>query len=197
MFEVIYFENYFIISQINIMSTKINSQYDNKNINDLAILDVLLNLQNEKKTQFINTLELVDGSIQSTIGKGVNCFNEFTIASIAQNFAIYISKIQKKSKILVSHDGSLEAILFSKVFASVLISEGITALFNYENKPLNNSLSVLLANQENIDFVVCFSNQIPKKYHIISFYDKDGFLFSSKVSKQINSSRVWWTLQCR
>ena len=169
------------------MPTKITTQYDNKNINDLAILDVLLNLQNEKKTQFINTLELVDGSIQSTIGKGVNCFNEFTVASIAQNFAIYINKIQTKRKVLVSHDGSLEAILFSKVFASVLISEGIVALFNYENKPLNNALSVLLANQENMDFVVCFSNQIPKKHHIISFYDKDGFLFSSKVSKQINS----------
>ena len=169
------------------MPTKMTSQYDNKNINDLAILDVLLSLQNEKKNQFINTLELVDGSIQSTIGKGVNCFNEFTVASIAQNFATYINKIQKKNKVLVSHDGSLEAILFSKVFASVLISEEIEALFNYENKPLNNALSVLLATQENIDFVVCFSNQIPKKHHIISFYGKDGLLFSSRVSEQINS----------
>lgn len=159
------------------------------NINSSSnILDILKSKYKQKKEVY-TTLELVEGSIVSLIGNDVNYLNELTILAAAQNFSYYLKKNNNKGSIFVSHDGSLEAIMFAKVFASALIEEKIKAYFNYENQPLNNAMAVYTAQKSKINFsyIVTFSNHIQKNMHYISFFDKKGSLLNSQKSKEINA----------
>lgn len=174
------------------MIDKISPQYNTSQMlnSQHKILD-FLQFKSKLKNNDFTTLELVNGTILSLVGDSIHQLNEFTVASIAQNFAIYMKKQNNyfKENIFVSHDGSLDGLLFSKIFASILISENINAYFNYDNKPLNNSLAVYVAQKSKINFnyVVTFTNRIKKNFHSISFFHNNGLLLSSNESKEINS----------
>lgn len=175
------------------MIDKVTSQYNvSKIINsEHKILDFLQFKSKLKKDDF-TTLELINGSILSLVGQNIHQLNEFTVASIAINFSLYINKNKQDNKnenVLVTHDGSLDGLLFAKVFASVLINQEINAYFNYDNKPLNNSLAVYTAQKSKTKFkyVVTFTNQIQKHFHCITFFHVNGLHFNSLESKQINS----------
>lgn len=160
------------------------------NINNSSsnILDILKS-KYKQKDEIYTTLELSEGSIISLIGNDVNHLNELTILVAAQNFSYYFKKNNNKGSVFISHDGSLEAIVFAKVFASALIEEKINAYFNYENQPLNNAMAIYTAQKSKINFsyIVTFSNHIQKNMHYISFFDKKGSLLSSQKSKEINA----------
>lgn len=174
------------------MIDKVNPQYNNPQMlnSQHKILD-FLQFKSKLKNNDFTTLELVNGTILSLVGDSIHQLNEFTIASIAQNFATYIKKQNNsfKENIFVSHDGSLDGLLFSKIFASILISEDVNAYFNYDNKPLNDSLAIYVAQKSEINFnyVVTFTNQIKKNFHSISFFHKNGLHLNSTQSKDINS----------
>ena len=160
------------------------------NINNSSsnILDILKS-KYKQKDEIYTTLELSEGSIISLIGNDVNHLNELTIVVAAQNFSYYYKKNNNKGSVFISHDGSLEAIVFAKVFASALIEEKINAYFNYENQPLNNAMAIYTAQKSKVNFsyIVTFSNHIQKNMHYISFFDKKGSLLSSQKSKEINA----------
>lgn len=175
------------------MVNKVSSQYNvSKIINsEHNILDFLQFKSKLKKDDF-TTLELVNGSILSLVGQNIHQLNEFTVASIAINFSLYINKNKEKHKnenVLITHDGSLDGLLFAKIFASVLLNEDINAYFNYDNKPLNNPLAIYTAQKSKIKFkyVVTFTNQIQKHFHCITFFHINGLHFDSLESKQINA----------
>ena len=160
------------------MSTQIptNTQQNTSiNINNSSsnILDILKS-KYKQKNEIYTTLELTEGSIISLIGNDINYLNELTILAAAQNFSYYLKKNNNKGSIFVSHDGSLEAIMFAKIFASALIEEKIQTYFNYENQPLNNAMAIYAAQKSKINFsyIVTFSNHIQKNMHYISFFDK-------------------------
>ncbi len=143
-----------------------------------------------QKNKLNTTLEMIDGAIFSQVGKSLNLLNEFTVSAAAQNFVLFLQKNLYKKSIFVTHDGSFNGILFSKVFASVLNAEGVSVYFNYKNKPLNNAMSVFIAenSEVNFDFIVTFSDVYFKKtYHSISFLNKNGLLLDSEKSKKINA----------
>lgn len=175
------------------MSTQIptNTQQNTSiNINNSSsnILDILKS-KYKQKNEIYTTLELTEGSIISLIGNDINYLNELTILAAAQNFSYYLKKNNNKGSIFISHDGSLEAIMFAKIFASALIEEKIQTYFNYENQPLNNAMAIYAAQKSKINFsyIVTFSNHIQKNMHYISFFDKKGSLLNSQKSKEINA----------
>ncbi|MBD5423236.1 MAG: hypothetical protein HDR43_01945 [Mycoplasma sp.] len=172
------------------MSEIVTSQFNTANINNSQknILD-FLQFKDKLKSKDFTTLELVHGSILSLVGNNINLLNELTVVAAAQNFSLYLKRNKMNKKIFISHDGSLQGLIFSKVFASTLISEEMDAYFNHENKPLNNSMAVYAAKKSKINFghIVTFSSHIQKNLHCISFFDKNGMLLSSSKSKEINA----------
>lgn len=140
------------------------------------------------KENFVLSLEIINGTIEAKIGIGTSLLNEYTIVSIAQSYSIYLKKNNLKN-IFVSHDGTFYGILLSKVFASTLINEKINAYFSYDNMPLNDAISVWIANNSSIKFdgVVAFSQLLNKKNYKISLFNEKGLYLSSNISREINS----------
>ena len=104
------------------MPKKIVQKVSTADINtDVSVFDFITFSSKNKYVE--SSLELIDGSITSVIGKTIDSLNEFTIAAAAQNFSLYLKKNGFSQNVFITHDGSFHAILFSKIFASVLISD--------------------------------------------------------------------------
>lgn len=144
--------------------------------------------KNKNKKKYISSLEIINGTIKSIVNNNIDSLNIFTVTSISQSFSLFLNQLNKKCRIFVTHDGTLNGILFSKAFASTLITNEIEVYFNNENKALNNSLSIFVANNSNLefDYIVNFSEQRKKNFYHISFFNNLGFLISDEESKMIN-----------
>lgn len=177
------------------MYDKILKKWNSSESNDPFFIKSLKSYNQGKKyiQNFNYSLTIHNGIIKSKIGVGISLLNEYTVSSVAYNYSIFLHK-QKIKNILVTHDGSFHAILFSKVFASTLIDEKINAYFNFNNQAVNDASSLWIAQNSQIKFdaVVTFSRLYSNNNYVISFYKKDGLLLSYEESKEI-SNYIWNT----
>lgn len=142
-----------------------------------------------KQSNSISSLEIINGIVEAKRGDDVSLLNKYTIASIAQNYKIYLSSNNFKN-IFITHDGFFHSIFFAKIFASILIDEGINVYFNFNNQPLNNATSVYVANESKINFdqIINFSHLLSKEYYRICFLNNNGSLLNHSISNEINKN---------
>lgn len=155
---------------------------------ELMVPSLMKGIENKNLSKnFQNNLELINGKIIGKIGVGTSLLNEFTISSLAWNFITCMNN--KKSKVFVVHDDDFYSILFAKIFAMVLVDNGIEAKFNFNNKSLNNATAVWIAknSREKFDHVVSINSTLSKNIYELYFFDKNGQIFNNKQIEKFNN----------
>lgn len=145
--------------------------------------------KNEIANSFSDVIDFGTSGIRGIMGLGTTKINRFVVYNLAISYSKYLKDNGLvKNGILIAHDNRKNGDYFSKLFASTLIANGISA-FLFENNDLVPSpyLSFAIRHLKFDGGIMITASHNPKQYNGIKFYNNLGSILIDSESKKISN----------